>query len=245
MLTLLSCIAGAGVCAVFAWFILKDTSAARRRLTEAPRRGCGEAIPGPAKFQGRAMTGEPLISPHSETPCVYYRVVVSLEQMDNRHSTSRRAAEQVAWADDWWLEDETGSLRVNTTGARVYPSSRESRNFVDHKGDAIARAYGVDPGLFERVIVHEELIPVGAKLFAFGEVRGDPPVLAGGGGLVLSVGNEAETTELESTPLFGWLFALAAAGLLIFGVANWLEEQYQQTRPRPAPYALPATPIKR
>ncbi len=87
----------------------------------------GEAVAGPKNAisaEGDVVCDEPLTSPCSETPCLYYEleVVGSWKEGDSRKS--KTYISEKVWA-DWAIDDGSGAVQVNTEkGASYDPLER-------------------------------------------------------------------------------------------------------------------------
>ncbi len=180
MMIFAGCVVGALFLALFGILAIREAGRARRAIEQTPRYGCGETETGPAKVFGQARTSAPLLSPVSQTPCVYSYLAIYKQSSTDREPELVTTARN--WADDWWLEDETGALRIDPNDARVISRTNDSRRMSYSQPEEIRQVlhdYGVEEGLFGRTRVVEQYIAVDAPVFACGVVRGSPPVLGG------------------------------------------------------------------
>ena len=146
----------------------------------------------PAAVAGRARVAEPLVSELAETPSVYYSMSVHREYEEDRPRESshegedhgpRRASEQMARnvrSIPFQVEDATGSIRVDPSGARFV-----AENALTRFEPASAGAPRLQVGSYELVPreaggartlgyrFHEEVVPVDREVFVLGEVS-DP-----------------------------------------------------------------------
>lgn len=146
----------------------------------------------PAAVAGKARTAEPLVSELAESPAVYYAMSVHREYEEDRPQESsrdgkdrgpRRGSEQMARnvrSIPFQVEDATGSIRVDPSGARFIAENALSRFEPTAGGEPRLRV-----GTFELVPRHagssrtlgyrfnEEVVPVDREVLVLGEVS-DP-----------------------------------------------------------------------
>ena len=146
----------------------------------------------PAAVAGTARSSEPLVSELAETPSVYYAMTVHREYEEDRPRESsregkdhgpRRASEQMARnvrSVPFLVEDATGSIRVDPSGARFIAENALSRFEATAGGEPrlrvgsyelVPRHAGGSRTLGYRF--HEEVVPVDREVFVLGEVS-DP-----------------------------------------------------------------------
>lgn len=165
----------AGRSALFAWAL-----AVARRANAA-------AAQGYARVEGRAQPfGQPITSPLTRSPCVWYHAVV-----EEAHRNSRtEQASGYSWGkiheetsdEPFLVVDESGSLRVEPYGADVTPTDRSlwvGRNRQPEDRDPPRLPASVNP---RGGMVRFEVIDGGAHRFRYFEERiypGDPLLVQG------------------------------------------------------------------
>jgi E3 Ubiquitin ligase len=127
-------------------------------LEDVPTSRIRSVAMGFAELAGRAKVRTPLTAPFSGIPCVFYRFQVEEERQSQR---GRRwtTVEQGATTEPFYLEDETGTLMVDPSGAETVLQ----RSY---------RTFRRDEGWFaRRKRLSEWWIVPGQKLFIAGTVR--------------------------------------------------------------------------
>ncbi len=176
-----------------------------RELARSMAEGLGAgSLRFPAAIEGEIHCTEPLISPLTETPSVYfsYQVQLEIEEPAPRGSDKERGPSRTSDSvarqtqqTDFEIRDATGSLRVAVEGARWKSSETLAR--FEASGEVLrrveigqvaldlpARGSGERQNLGLRF--REEAVPNGSKAYVLGEVT-DP-----GGELRISTPEEGE-----------------------------------------------------
>ncbi len=184
-----------------------------RQLAESMAEGFGSgSLRFPAAVRGTVRCPEPLVSELAEVPSVYYSMRVAREYEtterstdadDNVEETTRRGSDQMAHnrrSIPFHVEDATGSLRVEASGAELIAEKTLSRF---EPATPATRALRVGSFTFDVPAVdtggsktlgyrfEEEAVPVGREVFVLGEVT-DP------GGELRMVGPEGQGELLVS-----------------------------------------------
>src|SRR5437867_10327719 len=110
---LIAFLAGGGLI-VFGFIVLR-----RKRLLESvPTSRIRSVAMGFAELAGRAKIRTSLVAPFSGIPCVFYRFLVEEERQSQR---GRRwtTVEQGSTSEPFYLEDDTGTLLVDPSGAET------------------------------------------------------------------------------------------------------------------------------
>lgn len=154
----------------------------RRRIENVPTSRIRSAAVGLCEIQGKAKPGpEPLRTPFSLMPCVYYEYRLVLEPDSESRTDTRSLAQWVFGPNTgsgrdradvrtghsghlpFFVEDETGRIEVDPRGAIVDVSSTQTLNHIPFAG-------GVLPPGF-RATAWEKYIPVDYPLYVMGELR--------------------------------------------------------------------------
>jgi hypothetical protein len=200
-------------------------------LRGCPKRSCAEAAPGPEriKLSGVARADEPMLSPLTRTPCVFYALTIyrsggGLDQMNTPPSQRRKGAGGIfassrTWT-HWRLEDATGSIEVDGEGAEVRaPRLRAASTSLvgDEELGRLLDEYHVPRGPLVTCHVDEEVLPVDEPTFVCGRVKrgANGAFLGGGGELLVSGKPERELLRRDRQVFAG---AAAAAGLALLGL---------------------------
>lgn len=236
--------------------VILGTKAKQRELAARPHRGCAEAVPGEvARFEGHANIAEPLRAPLSGVPCVHHRhKIVGRRRRGfgdrHRHRRPEVVLGRCEVAGDWWLEDESGSVWVESDGARLVGERRSygysQEDMVPGLSGAIEdllHKAGLDDHRDEELTVIETVIPVGTRVHVRGpaEDRGDGVVLTGRGDLLVSRESEQELAKNEiSGVLIGAALILVGVSLALTVIAPRFDDP-----PVPPPKASPLQPLGR
>lgn len=184
-----------------------------RQLAESMAEGFGSgSLRFPAGVRGTARCAEPLVSELAEVPSVYYSMRVQREYEATEASTgadhrveekTRRGSDQVAHNQrsiPFHVEDATGSLRVDPSGARFIAEKTLSRfepatpaTRTLKAGSFTFELPAAEPGGSKTLgyRFEEEAVPVGREVFVLGDVT-DPE------GELRIVGPESEGDLLVS-----------------------------------------------
>ena len=155
--------------------------ARRRRIENVPTSRIRSAAVGLCELSGRARPGQPLRTPFSLMPCVYYEYRLVLEPdtapaevsfsltdwlLRDRAAVRRNGAEvRVGHSGHipFFVEDETGLVEVDPRGAIVEVTSTQTLNHIPFAGAALP------PGT--RATAWEKYIPVDYPLYVMGELQ--------------------------------------------------------------------------
>ena len=150
---LFALLAGAGLI-VFGFMVLR-----RKRLLEnVPTSRIRSVAMGFAELAGRAKNRTPLVAPFSEISCVYYRFLVE-EERQGRRGREWTTIDQGQSSDPFYLQDETGALLVDPSGAETV---------LERSFRRVERGEG---WLGRRKRMSEWWVVPGQKLFVAGTVR--------------------------------------------------------------------------
>jgi hypothetical protein len=132
----------------------------RKRLIEnVPSSRVRSVAMGYAELMGAVKTKAPLAAPFSGIPCVYYRYLVEQEKTRRRVGRSWETIDRGESADPFYLQDPTGTIRVDPAGAETV--LRRSFRKIDREG-----------GWFRRRKRYTEWwIVAGQRVFVAGTVR--------------------------------------------------------------------------
>jgi hypothetical protein len=140
---------------VFGFMVLR-----RKRLLEnVPTSRIRSVAMGFAELAGRAKNRTPLVAPFSGIPCVYYRYLVEEERQRSRGGREWATVDRGESSDPFYLQDETGALLVDPSGAETVLQRSYRR---------VERGEG---WLGRRTRRSEWWIVPGQKLFVAGTVR--------------------------------------------------------------------------
>ncbi|MDZ4805887.1 MAG: GIDE domain-containing protein [Candidatus Eisenbacteria bacterium] len=152
----------------------------RRRVENIPTSRIRSAAVGPCEIHGHARAALPLRTPYSQMPCVWYEFRMVRRDSDVGESTAgspgfhfRVTGEKphdrvqivTGHSNDhpFYIEDETGRLEINPTGAQVEVSTVQKLNQVPFAGAPLP------PGT--RVEITERYIPVDQPIWVMGHLQ--------------------------------------------------------------------------
>jgi len=203
----------------------------RKRLIEnVPTSKVKGVFLGLNEVKGRALRDEPLRSFLAERPCVYYRYEVAEHWQRTVRTTDSKGRSQTRTESGWrtvdqgearepfFLEDDTGRLRVRPAGAEV-----DAATIFDEtcgRGDALYYAKGPMGSISNsthRRRFTEHAILMGARIYVLGparlrEDRVEPEIARERGAEMFLISTRSEE-KLTSGYGFG------AGGKLLFGAA--------------------------
>ncbi|HME73563.1 MAG TPA: GIDE domain-containing protein [Myxococcota bacterium] len=169
-------------CALFAHgFVLWRR---KRAIEDTPTAKVRSVALGAAELEGIARPKDPLVAPVSGVPCAWYRYRIERET----HSGDRREWTTVASGDsaDWpfYLEDETGRVRVDPKGAtaEIPNQIHETDPEISAPLAQLLTDHGIDCtsgwiGNRSRLRVSEARIDPGARLYVYGVAQARHGVL--------------------------------------------------------------------
>lgn len=191
----------------------------------------------PAGVHGKAVCAEPLVSELAEVPAVYYAMTVRREYeatetvrdaQGREERKTRRGSDQVAGNErstPFLVEDATGSIRVDPSGARFVAEKSLSR--FDPSADRRLRVgrFTLEPAGHpggSRTLGYrfeEQAIPVGREVYVLGEVRdpGGELTLAGaeeGGEFVVSLKDRSQLIRELGSGARGLRIAAIICGIV-------------------------------
>lgn len=232
-------------------FFLAGASVRRRLSSVAGARaaGAGEVAGmagmsgiGMVELSGTAESGQPLMAPLSNRPCVYYRLKVEerrvrYERSESGHSQRRESWETVADSSQFaplMIRDGTGEVRVETDGAKVeaiqtvkgaYGAPGYNPSGSGAPGGALGEILGraLSMGTSAGLRSSEWIIPAGESAIVLGTVAstGSGAVITRGEGtLIISTRSKEELTRKYRRHHLLWTAAgaCAAAGGVAAGV---------------------------
>jgi hypothetical protein len=103
----------------------------RRLIEHTPTSKCNAVAPGLVEVEGKAMGARPIFSPIVGLPCYCSRLVLERRDGNNWLETHEEAV-----AMPFYVEDETGRVRVEPSGAEL--DLREDAQFEIHYGQVSA-----------------------------------------------------------------------------------------------------------
>ncbi len=204
------------------------------RMSDAPHVSTGDAATkgtavanpkGMLSVEGKVSCPQPLTSPMTGTPCMYYELKVTARWKDGETQKEKQLTHDKVAA-PFYIDDGSGQVRVDATGGGDYePTNRRS----DTKGagliggitgqDLVFGNYRVSPGMFSngtKYTVEEAVLPVVEKLYANGKV-GSSNEITSPGFRRLIVSNKSRSDLLASTTQVMKIALIAGAGLTVVG----------------------------
>ena len=150
----LAFLAGGGLI-LFGFTVLRR----KHLLEDIPTSRIRSVAMGFAELAGRAKSRTPLAAPYSQIPCVYFRYLVEEERRRSRGGREWVAIDRGASSEPFYLQDTTGALLVDPSGAETVLQ----RSFC-----RVERGEG---WLARRKRYSEWWIVPGQKMFVAGTVR--------------------------------------------------------------------------
>ena len=156
----------------------------KRAIEDTPSAKIRSVALGAAELEGVARPKDPLVAPVSGLPCVWYRYRIERES----HTGDRREWTTVASGDsaDWpfYLEDETGRVRVDPKGATAEIPNQIHETDPEISGPlaSLLTDHGIDCtagwlGNRSRLRVSEARVDPGARLVVYGVAQARHGVL--------------------------------------------------------------------
>lgn len=151
--------------ALLAGFLLwRGFSAVRlkRRIENTPVSRIRSLATGMVEVFGRAERCYALVTPVTQIPCIYYRLL--RYRRDNRNDTWRLTAQRTSGLHPFWLSDATGKVLIDPLAADLRPGHRQ-----EGSGDGLNNAFfgrEHQPDSDEKWV--EESIPEGEMLYVLG-----------------------------------------------------------------------------
>jgi hypothetical protein len=174
-------LAGVGLVAGVVFFLRGFGLWRRKRLIEnTPRSKVRSLALGRVELHGKALPGAALEAPVSGLPCVFFAYRIEEERGSGKNRRWHVLLKGDSSEQPFFLEDETGRIRVDAAGAdvevpahvRLLDSSHDSRVA------ALLHSNGVSPGgwlgLARRLRVSETRIGPGDPLFVLGVAQERP-----------------------------------------------------------------------
>ncbi|MDY0261414.1 GIDE domain-containing protein [Syntrophotalea acetylenica] len=134
----------------------------KRQIENTPTSKTRSLSMGLVELQGRAIRKYALVSPLSQTSCVYYRL--RKYRRDSKNNW-RLASTSDSGHVPFYLEDDTGRVTIDPRGATVSAGNRQ-----ESRGAAAASLFGAFVGSDQEKWV-EETVAEGASLFVLGQAR--------------------------------------------------------------------------
>jgi hypothetical protein len=146
----------------------------RRAILNTPTSKARSAAMGKCELKGLAKAGaKPLTGPFSGKPCVWYGWKVEEESRDSKGNTHWREIARGESFEAFFVEDATGSLKIEPRGAEVealLESQYRSGGLFFRAPAPGPQAAGWLGGAGRRLT--ERRIPEGSPLYALGVLRG-------------------------------------------------------------------------
>ncbi|MCC5952755.1 MAG: LemA family protein [Acidimicrobiia bacterium] len=210
----------------------------RRLITDLPTSKVMGVFIGLNELEGTVECEQPLTSPMSATPSVWYHYKVEEEYRRQSTSTDSQGRTSTSQQQGWQhvasdskccpfvLRDDTGIIGVDPDGAKVHPTMVLSQTV--HRGDPIYNRKGTGRsvrGSTGRRRIQESAVAVGAEVYLLGPAHlpadADAPVIAKNrrvGPLLLSTRGQERVVR----GLAAWLIAWFALVFLAAGAAPFL-----------------------
>lgn len=202
------------------WGIFQKVKAGR--VADAPLVGTGQASQGQGagpkgqiSAQGRVVCQQPLVSPVTGTPCLYYKIKTEAHWKSGNENKSKTIDEQKVAA-QFALDDGSGPVWVDAREGGDFDT--KSHNEEKSTGliggitgqDLIFGNYRVSTGMMSlgtKYVVREEVLPIAANLYACGKTANGSIAAPGWRSLILSTKNRDEllshATKSAKTFLIG------------------------------------------
>jgi hypothetical protein len=245
-------IGGALLSLLFLWGAVRSR-AKRRLLEDTPTSKTAGVFIGFVELKGRARSGHPLRSFLAEADCVWYAWsveehwsrTVTESYTDAQGKRRTRTRTESGWTTvasggemiPFYVEDETGVLRVVPDGAKVEAASAFSETCG--RGDGLYYGKGPAGGVSNsthRRRFTESALPLGAALYVVGcarerkdvvapQIQADPSAPL----FLISTRDEAAVRRSYGRGSWGW----ATGGLVVLGAGVWIHAAMAQLRPEP------------
>ena len=134
----------------------------KRQIENTPVSRIRSLASGMVEVFGRAERCYALVSPVTQTPCIYYRLL--RYRRDNRNDTWRLSSQRTSGLHPFWLSDATGKVLIDPLAADLRPGHRQ-----EGSGDGLNNAFlgrEHQPDSDEKWV--EESIPEGEMLYVLG-----------------------------------------------------------------------------
>lgn len=153
---------------------------AARRIEDTPRSKVSSLALGCVHLEGRAVSDAPLTAPVSGRRCVYWDYEIDKESDDPDVEWESVASDWSA-GETFYLEDETGRVLVDPTGAGLeigFGRDFEGPPFRGRLRDVLQKQ-GIFPERGRKYRFTETVIAVGARIFVQGVAQGRQELEAG------------------------------------------------------------------
>jgi hypothetical protein len=186
MLLVFAAIGAVLVAGLIWWSVSKASKAWRKyqRIVDTPTSKIGQLKNGFFEARGKVVpAAEPLISPLSRTPCVYFQFMVKEKKTTTHDSYSggrRRSSTQTKWvtiindrkARDVEIEDATGRVHVPMLAAELHlkRDNHASSGFLNSPSEELKHTLAADYGkettglVFNKALSYEETVVRGNEL---------------------------------------------------------------------------------
>ncbi|PKN11618.1 MAG: hypothetical protein CVU69_11585 [Deltaproteobacteria bacterium HGW-Deltaproteobacteria-4] len=134
----------------------------KRQIENTPVSRIRSLATGMVEVLGRAERCCSLVTPVTQTPCIYYRLL--RYRRDNRNDAWRLTSQRTSGLHPFWLSDSTGKVLIDPLAADLRPGHRQEGN-----GDGLNNAFfgrESQPDSDEKWV--EESIPEGEMLYVLG-----------------------------------------------------------------------------
>lgn len=202
------------------WGVFQKVKAGR--VADAPLVGTAQAAQGQGagpkgqiSSQGRVVCQQPLVSPVTGTPCLYYKLKTEAHWKSGNENKSKTIDEQKVAA-QFALDDGSGPVWVDAREGGDF----DTKNHNEEKStgllggitgqDLIFGNYRVSTGMMSlgtKYVVREEVLPISANLYACGKTANGSIAAPGWRSLILSTKTRDEllshATKSAKTFLIG------------------------------------------
>ena len=134
----------------------------KRQIENTPVSRIRSLATGMVEVLGRAERCYALVTPVTQTPCIYYRLL--RYRRDNRNDAWRLTSQRTSGLHPFWLSDSTGKVLIDPLAADLRPGHRQ-----EGSGDGLNNAFfgrEHQPDNDEKWV--EESIPEGEMLYVLG-----------------------------------------------------------------------------
>ena len=127
----------------------------RKIIQDTPSSKIRSMAIGLVEISGKASIDKYLISPFSQSKCVYYKTLIR-EYQYNGKSSNWTTIDEKEQRIPFWLKDETGQVNINPTGAEI--SIPVKNEYIQHGNALSIGINGINVGI--RPINYSNLIPI-------------------------------------------------------------------------------------
>lgn len=216
---------------------------------DAASKGAQVASPkGAISAQGNVVCPQPLISPVTGTPCLYYQLRCKAEWKQGDATKSKEILDEKRAA-QFTIDDGSGPVMVDASkGGDFEPSRRKTETKATGLlggitgADVVFGNYRVSAGPFAlgtKFTVEEEVLPVVARAYACGRAEGGAIVSPSWRSLLLDARSRDELLSAATTGAKRFLIG----GAVAFALGGGLCTVAQLTAPKEAPLTPTASAL--